>query len=187
MAHRRAERCANALAALAALVAAGLSACSPGADTTAVQPLPPRVRPLATAGAPAPAPLPRTQPFSTAAGLTPLASPQQLLGSLAIGRLDPFAPLPPAGSRAPVGTIQAALPADFRLLGLISGGRSAQAMVQIGARSGALCPGLRGRCPGPDPLLLPPGWVVERIAAGQGVLVLRQGVQRQLLSLGPGS
>lgn len=180
MAPRPAERCAGALA---ALLAAGLSACSPGADTTAIQPLPP----LAPAGAPAPAPLPPTQPFSTPAGLTPLASPQQLLGSLAIGRLDPFAPLPPAGSRAPVGTTQAALPADFRLLGLISGGRSAQAMVQIGARSGALCPGLRGRCPGPDPLLLPPGWVVERIAAGQGVLVLRQGVQRQLLSLGPGS
>lgn len=169
---------------LVPLLVAGLTACSDGADQAAsLKPLPPQSRPVVSSRKPSPSPL--QPPLSPPAGLTPLASQQQLLGSLAIGREDPFAALQPSTSAAAGGAVRrrAPLPADFQLLGLVSAGRSAQAMVRIGSRTGTLCPGPRGRCPGSDPLLLPPGWSVERVAAGKGLLVLRQGRQRQVLSL----
>lgn len=165
---------------LAGLLALGVSACADdGADTASVQPLPPRSQP------PAPSPQPPHQPLIDTAGLTPLASSQQLLGSVVIGRLDPFASLQPATPRATAGSAPVASPENVHLLGVISSGRTAQAMVQIGDRTGALCQGPRGRCPGRDSLSLPPGWSVERIAAGQGLLVVRHGSQRLLFSVVP--
>jgi hypothetical protein len=60
-------------------------------------------------------------------------------------------------------------------------------MVQSGASSGLLCRGPQGRCPGiqADQPLLPPDWSVEHIDAAAGLLVLRQGRQRHVLSLAP--
>ena len=159
-----------------------LTACGDGGVIdSSVQPLPPRPRP------PAPASDPLSTSLASPAGLTPLASPQQLLAAFPIGRPDPFAPLP-AAAAAHGAAPAAALPADLRLLGLISGGRSAQVLIESGGRSGVLCPGPRGRCDAAaDQPLLPPGWSVERIEAGPGLLVLRQGRQRHVLSLVPRS
>jgi hypothetical protein len=181
MARRLPER-RSSLAVLVVLLAAGLTACGDGgAIDSSVQPLPPRPRPSALPPATA------APPLAAPSGLTPLASPQQLLAAFPIGRPDPFAPLPSAVGAREGAAAPATLPADLRLLGVISGGRSAQVLVQIGSRSGALCPGPRGRCAGgADSLLLPPGWSVERIDAGRGLVVLRQGQQRQVLSLASG-
>lgn len=172
----------------------GLSGCA-GADVaspTAAPPAPATLapasrssarrgaRPVLTPAAPAPA-----------AQLTPLASPRQVVQALTIGRPDPFAPLQEpaqaAGQRRAAGSLPPlALPPGFRLTGVMRSGGQLRAFVQVGDRSGPLCPGPRGRCPdAAEPPLLPPGWSVSGIDARNGLLALSRGGQRQVLSLAP--
>ena len=181
MAPRSAEPWPRRWCCSALLLGAALTACSDGGDTASRLPPPPRQQPVP----PASSSLQQPSPLAPAPGLTPLASPRQLLAAFPIGRPDPYAPLQATAAAADTAPSRSNLSAELRLLGLISGGNSAQAVVQIGDRSATLCPGLRGRCPGAaaDQPLLPPGWSVERIEAAQGLLVLRQGRQRQVLSL----
>ena len=107
-----------------------------------------------------------------------LATPQQVLQGLPIGRLDPFAPVAASGAAG------LTLPAGLRLRGVMRSGGRLQAIVQIGSSSGPLCLGPRGACAGSGvPPLLPPGWSVAGIDAARGQVQLRQGGQLTRLSL----
>jgi len=131
--------------------------------------------------------------LGTAAGFTPLPSPQQVMGPLARGRQDPFAPLPlpQAGPATPN------LPAGFLFTGVIQSRGLTQAIVQLGVSStgvagptsATLCVGPRGICPGASPrdYQLPAGWSVSAIDLRQGLLSLRQGGMPLRLTLGSGS
>ncbi len=110
-------------------------------------------------------------------GLTPLPSPNQVLASVASGRVDPFAPLSAAGSA--VGNPGArpaplSLPPGLVFHGVIRSGGPPEALVQFGGESGTLRVGQRG---GRSTPLLPAGWSVAGIDVQQGRLTLRQGTQ----------
>ncbi|MEY4297945.1 MAG: hypothetical protein RLZZ423_1124 [Cyanobacteriota bacterium] len=160
-----------------------------GGNDTASVPTPPAPAPPAPV-APEPAKPPaKLQPT---AGLTPLATPQQVVSAIDVGRPDPFAPSQSTGTIGPdgkpvSGPAKAALPDGFKLTGLIRSGGRSQAFVQIGSQSGPLCPGPRGRCSGTgaDQPLLPPGWTVTGIDATNGLLAVSFGRQRQVISLAP--
>ena len=173
--------------ALLLLAAIGLTACGTGQDAATTAPVPPPP-PAAPAAAAAPA-KPPAKPVPPP-GLTPLATPQQVVDSIAVGRPDPFAPsqLPPGPDGKPTGSAaKPTLPDGFKLTGMIRTGGRAQAFVQIGDQSGPLCPGPRGRCSGAgaDQPLLPPGWSVTGIDAANGLLALSFGRQRQVIPLSP--
>jgi hypothetical protein len=176
--------------ALLLLAAIGLTACSAGQEAASTAPAPPPPPAAAAAAAPAAeAAKPPAKPVPPP-GLTPLATPQQVVDSIAVGRPDPFAPsqLPPGPDGKPAGTAaKPTLPDGFKLTGVIRTGGRAQAFVQIGDQSGPLCPGPRGRCSGAgdDQPLLPPGWSVTGIDAANGLLALSFGRQRQVIPLAP--
>ena len=133
--------------------------------------------PEATASSPPPSPAtaPAASQAPELAGLTPLPTPNQVLGSINTGREDPFSPLvpsPAAGGSPTPGRLT--LPPSFRFTGVISSAGRAQAIVDYGATSGALSVGDRG---GSNTDLLPPGWTVASINADRGLLTLRQGRQ----------
>jgi hypothetical protein len=133
--------------------------------------------------------------LGTPAGFTPLPSPQQVVGPMAGGRGDPFAPLPPSGAAS------ASLPSGFLFTGVIQSRGLTQAIVYLGGTdttisetmsnnvstklqkvnssdpTTTICVGPRGLCPGGDPQSppLPPGWSVTRIDLRNGLLSLRQG------------
>jgi hypothetical protein len=157
------------LAALALLPA--LSACGSSSGPESISLPPPPAKPAAaTPAAAAPQP---------AAGFTPLPTPQQVVAALPTGRIDPFAPLSQAkaaGGGAPAG--------DVRFTGVIRSAGQAQALVQLGDQSGAVCVGRRGVCPGSGlPALLPADWSVTSIDVASGRLVLNQAGQRRVLNL----
>ena len=190
MASRRAERF-NAHASVLVLAALGLAGCG-GTNTASAPPPPPPA-------APAPAAEPAKPPAKPVPppGLTPLATPQQVVDSIDVGRADPFAPSQPSPGAATtrigpdgkpvVVQPRPTLPADFKLTGVIRTGGRAQAFVQIGDQSGPLCPGPRGRCSGAaaDQPLLPAGWSVTGIDAANGLLAVSFGRQRQVISVAP--
>lgn len=185
-----------ALALLLPLLA--LTACGGEGDGAATGAVPAPASGVDGAVAPPRAPsAPAPVLLGTAAGFTPLPSPQQVIGPLARGRQDPFAPLPlpQAGSQA------ASLPVGFGFTGVIQSRGLTQAIVYLGGTettisetvsdnvsrklrgvgygqpATTLCVGRRGLCPGDDPKAppLPPGWSVTRIDLRNGVLSMRQG------------
>lgn len=171
------------------LAAIGLAGC--GGSNTASAPPPPPPPPAPPAPAkPAAKPVPPP-------GLTPLATPQQVVNAIEVGRADPFAPSqPPPGTattrigpdgKPVVVPPRPTLPDGFKLTGVIRTGGRAQAFVQIGDQSGPLCPGPRGRCSGAgaEQPLLPPGWSVTGIDAANGLLAVSFGRQRQVIPLAP--
>ncbi|MEY3928780.1 MAG: hypothetical protein RLZZ516_490 [Cyanobacteriota bacterium] len=161
--------------AVAALLALALVGCGEVGDVARPAAAPP---PQASAEDPG-----RTAATPASPSLTPLTTPEQVIGSLPIGRPDPFAPI--TQTAAPSAAAAAALPAGLRFTGVIGSGGGARAFVQIGAASGVLCLGPRGRCAdgAADQLLLPPGWSVSTIDATSGRLTLRLGAQRRVLAL----
>jgi len=184
----------SALALLLPLMA--LTACGDG-DGAATGAVPAPASGIDGALAPPQAPsAPGPVLLGTAAGFTPLPSPQQVIGPLARGRQDPFAPLPlpQAGPATPN------LPAGFLFTGVIQSRGLTQAIVQLGVSStgvagptgptsATLCVGPRGICPGASPrdYQLPAGWSVSAIDLRQGLLSLRQGGMPLRLTLGSGS
>jgi hypothetical protein len=156
-----------ALALLPALSACGSSS---GPETIALPPAP--AKPAAANPADA-APQPAT-------GFTPLPTPQQVIAALPTGRVDPFAPLPQAKTAGAGG----APAGDVRFTGVIRSAGHAQALVQLGEQSGAVCVGRRGVCPGSGlPGLLPADWSVTSIDVASGRLVLNQAGQRRVFNL----
>ena len=106
------------------------------------------------------------------AGLTPLPSSNQVVGSVATGRVDPFAPVGgAAGGAAPA---RLSLPPGLVFNGVIRSGGTPEALVQFGGQTGTLRVGQRG---GRTTPLLPAGWSVASIDVQQGRLTLRQGAQ----------
>ena len=180
-------------AALTLLGLMGLAGCTGGGQGSAGAP-PAPATPQPTAVAPSqpgqPAPVP-----ASPAGLTPLATPRQVVTAIGIGRADPFAPVQLAqasGQLGPDGKPKPAsggttLPEGFRLTGVMRTGGLAQALVQIGDQSGPLCPGPRGRCTGAgyDQPLLPAGWTVTGIDVVNGLLALSDGRQQQVIRVEP--
>ncbi len=174
-----------------------LTACGGDGDGAATGAVPASASGIDGALAPPQAPsAPAAVLLGTAAGFTPLPSPQQVIGPLARGRQDPFAPLrlPQAGPATPN------LPAGFMFTGVIQSRGLTQAIVQLGGSStgaagptgptsATLCVGPRGICPGASPrdYQLPAGWSVSAIDLRQGLLSLRQGGMPLRLTLGSGS
>lgn len=169
---RNGPRLSSALVVVALLVPA-VAGCGSSSETETIslppaQPKPAAAAAVTTASAPQPT-----------AGFTPLPTPQQVVAALPTGRVDPFAPLPQPGSKA-----GAAPAGDLRFTGVIRSAGQAQALVQVGEQSGAVCVGRRGVCPGSGlPALLPSDWSVTSIDVASGRLVLNQAGQRRVFSL----
>jgi hypothetical protein len=148
-----------------------LAACASGSGPETIS-LPPASPKPAAAPSAAAAPQPAT-------GFTPLPTPQQVVAALPTGRIDPFAPL--AQPRAAAAT---ASTGDLRFTGVIRSAGRAQALVQVGDQSGAVCVGRRGLCPGSGlPALLPPDWAVMSIDVASGRMVLNQAGQKRMFNL----
>ena len=163
------RRAPGLLGALTLLLLAGCGGSPPATDVSAVPAPPPPP--------PAPAkPLPASA--SITPGFTPLPSPQQVVGPLAKGRLDPFAPMVQPGK------VVITLPNGLRFNGVIRSAGQSKAMVELDGQAGPVCLGARGFCPDSGtPPMLPPGWTVAAIDVQNGLLSLRQGKQRFTLSL----
>jgi hypothetical protein len=163
--HRPDQGLAPALGAALLLAACGQSS-PPQADLPTPTPAP---EVAASPAAPQPS------------GLTPLPSANQVLASLPIGRIDPFAPATPVaapGDPRVQAAAPLALPADFRFSGVLRVGSTPQALVQVGDQIGAVCIGADGRCVGSgQDSLLPDGWGVTAIDVDRGRLTLRRGSQ----------
>ena len=161
--------------------------CGPPTVVAPPPPAPPRPAPAAAASGAVPA------------GLTPLPTSQQVVGSFRVGRKDPFGSLVPdlvpgsapsaggtgtaaaAGSRKPA----AALPPpaflqDFRVTGVISSGGHSEAVVSYKQLSGSLRRGDRG---GRTTDLLPAGWSVAAVDVPNGRLILQSGSRRVKVEL----
>jgi len=160
---------------MALMVIPGLAACGSSPDSGTIS-LPPAA-PKPPASAPK---APMTADPQPAAGFTPLPTPQQVVAALPTGRIDPFAPLAqPAAAGAP-----AAAASPLRFTGVIRTAGQAQALVQVGDQSGAVCVGRRGVCRGSGlPALLPADWSVTSIDVASGRLVLNQAGQRRVFTL----
>ena len=117
------------------------------------------------------APLPVADP-GPLAGLTPLPSSNQVVASVAAGRVDPFAPVGGAGAGAAPAPLS--VPPGLVFNGVIRSGGTPEALVQFGGETGTLRVGQRG---GRTTPLLPAGWSVASIDVQQGRLTLRQGTQ----------
>ncbi|APD47620.1 MULTISPECIES: hypothetical protein [unclassified Synechococcus] len=133
---------------------------------------------------------------------TPLPTGQQVLAASAERRSDPFAPLPDARGPQPVATsgsapvassakanptpsskaTPVALPPGFQFNGVISVAGVKQALVAFGNESGSVSIGDQG---GSQTPMLPPGWSVASIDAGNGSLQLRSGKQLVTTWLSP--
>lgn len=134
----------------------------------------PRPRPARVASSSVASPVADPAPLL---GLTPLPSVNQVVASVASGRVDPFAPLSAGGSA--VGTSGArpaplSLPPGLVFHGVIRSGGTPEALVQFGGQTGTLRVGQRG---GRSTPLLPAGWSVASIDVQQGRLTLRRGTQ----------
>ena len=149
----------------------------------------------------------RDSPRGTAAplagpNLAPLATPQQVVRAVDMGRRDPFsAVLAPRIINAPNGQPQVisakgqkkSLPLDVPkglvLQGVMQGPIGQEALVEYapagaqgtGSRSGSRRVGDVGSAEGDS--LLPPGWRVRAIVVARGRLVLQSGCQSVTLQL----
>ena len=140
-----------------------VAGCSASSDVETIS-LPPIAPKPALAGAPttsAPSPTP---------GFTPLPTPQQVVAQVGVGRIDPFAPLPPAGGGAPP-----VLPDGLRFNGVILASGRPQALVQFQGNAGSVRVGDQG---GRTTDLLPNAWKVAAVDVAQGRLTLATGLSK---------
>jgi hypothetical protein len=200
--HRR--RFLLGIAAPLPLLLGGCGPAAPPPDSEVLLPAPPAPAPAPRSGDAKAAAKKGAKP-SAAAALTPLATPQQVVGAVDLGRLDPFGALPPAlpsllgpdGRPLPPslsGGMTAAqraaaarrrsrpaplpplqLPEGFSVSGVIRSGGVSEAVVSYGALSGSVRPGDHG---GRTTDLLPSGWSVAAIDVNRGLLTLQKGPQR---------
>ena len=155
-------------AALLLLVAlAGLSGCGKDESTVPLADATSSVQPAAE--------LPSPGSSSSANGLTPLLTQEEVLSSVPEGRVDPFAPILGAGQIDP----STAAATEFKVRGVMAVGAQLRALVCTPEVSGTVCVGPRGRCPGDAAALLPLGWAVQSIDLGRGCLSLSVSGQSQ--------
>lgn len=185
------------------LLLAGCGPAVPPPDSAALIPAPALTPPMPRPGAAkGDAKTKAKTKAPAAASLTPLVTPQQVIGAVDLGRVDPFGALPPAlpsllgpdgrplplagaaaGQRAaaarrrqrpaPLPPLQ--LPEGFSVSGVIRSGGVSEAVVSYGALSGSVRPGDHG---GRTTDLLPSGWRVAAIDVNRGLLTLQKGAQR---------
>ena len=136
------------------------------------------------------------------ASLAPLATRQQVLQAVDVGRRDPFAAvltprlvkdpaaqLQPAAARGVQNSQSLGVPKGLVFQGVLQGPLGREALVEYappeakegGPRSGSLRVGDVGT--GAPDSLLPPGWRVGAIDVSQGRLVLQAGQQAVILGL----
>ncbi len=146
-----------------ALLVPGVAGCSSssGPETISLPPIAPK--PSAAAGPTTSAPQPTP-------GFTPLPTPQQVVAEVGVGRVDPFAPLPPAGGGAPP-----VLPDGLRFNGVILASGRPQALVQFQGNAGSVRVGDQG---GRTTDLLPNAWTVSAVDVAQGRLTLATGLSK---------
>lgn len=199
-AHRR--RCLLAIAAPLPLLLGGCGLAVPPPDSEALIPAPPLAAPAPRPGD-TKADAKSKSKAPAAVALTPLATPQQVVGAVGLGRPDPFGALPPAlpsllgpdgrplapslsgGTAAAQGAAAARrrpaplpplqLPRGFSVSGVIRSGGVSEAVVSYGSLSGSVRPGDHG---GRTTDLLPSGWSVAAIDVNRGLLTLKKGPQR---------
>lgn len=199
-AHRR--RCLLAIAAPLPLLLGGCGPAVPPPDSEALIPAPPLAAPAPRPGD-TKADAKSKSKAPAAVALTPLATPQQVVGAVGLGRPDPFGALPPAlpsllgpdgrplapslsgGTAAAQGAAAARrrpaplpplqLPRGFSVSGVIRSGGVSEAVVSYGSLSGSVRPGDHG---GRTTDLLPSGWSVAAIDVNRGLLTLQKGPQR---------
>ncbi len=161
---------------MALMVIPGLVACgsSPESGTISLPPAAPKP--------PASAPkAPMTANPQPAAGFTPLPTPQQVVAALPTGRDRPVCT--PCATRGCWSAGGCGI-STLRFTGVIRTAGQAQALVQVGDQSGAVCVGRRGVCRGSGlPALLPADWSVTSIDVASGRLVLNQAGQRRVFTL----
>jgi hypothetical protein len=139
-------------------------------------------------------PTPKARRGATASpppALAPLATPQQVVKAVSVGRRDPFGNVlvptviqereaPANGTRSPSPPRELAWPKGLAFEGVLQSSSESEAMVSYrpeetgrgGPRAGSLRVGDFGT-PGFNSLL-PPGWEVAAIDGERGVLVLRK-------------
>ncbi len=146
--------------AMAPLLLTGCSQVTPPEDPTALLPPPPPPAPAA-AGKP---------PAAVTVGLEPLATPQQVINSVDLGRRDPFGRILPAlpslvgpdGKPLPPGAMAAAMAAARGAQGPVG------AATPAGAAAGDSRSG-RVKAPPRPPLQLPPGFSISGVIRSGGV------------------
>ena len=128
--------------------------------------------------------LPSPGSSSSANGLTPLPTREQVLSSVPEGRADPFAPTM-VSSTAMTSQVDpnAAAGPDFKVRGVVAVGAELRALVSLSEVSGTVCVGPRGRCPGDAAALLPIGWTVNSIDLDRGCLSLSISRESQRLCI----
>ena len=101
--------------------------------------------------------------------LNPLYRPDEVLGSLRRGRLDPFSPPPRAVEEAAAGHERRDNSGDVRLMGVSAVNGMVRAFVSFNGQSGPVATGDVG---GPGTPWLPDGLAVAAIDVQRGQLVL---------------
>ena len=157
------------------LLMAGCAQAPPPVDPNVL--LPPPVRKAPTPAA-APAATSDGKPaVAASASLAPLATPQQVVGAVNLGRLDPFGALI---NRFPTLLGPDGKPLPVNLAGGGSGGAAAPGAAAGGTRPGG-APATAGGGKGTRssaPLQLPPGWSVAAIDVNRGLITLQKNGQR---------
>ena len=122
--------------------------------------------------------LPETKVVSplAATALTVLPSVNEVLIAVPEGRNDPFAPFPERTTGPELG---AAGERDWKLLGVLSVADQVRALISTGERSGVVCLGAGGRCPGEAQQLFPMDLEVQAINIRTGCLTVHQSGQSQ--------
>ena len=115
-------------------------------------------------------------PQPPAMALTILPSVNEVLVAVPEGRNDPFAPFPKRTSGPELG---ASGERDWKLLGLLSVADQVRALISTGERSGVVCLGAGGRCPGEAQQLFPMDLEVQAINIRTGCLTVHQSGQSQ--------
>ena len=125
--------------------------------------------PLALPEAKVVSPLPATS-------LTVLPSVNEVLVAVPEGRTDPFAPFP---KRTSGSELADAGERDWKVLGVLSVADQLRALISTTEKSGLVCLGAGGRCPGEAQQLFPMDLEVQAINIRTGCLTVLQSGQSQ--------
>jgi Tfp pilus assembly protein PilP len=121
-------------------------------------------------------PEPRVLSPLPATSLTVLPSVNDVLVAVPEGRNDPYAPFPKRTSGPELGDTGER---DWKVLGVLSVANQLRALISTTEKSGLVCLGAGGRCPGEAQQLLPMDLEVQAINIRTGCLTVLQSGQSQ--------